>query len=60
MAKASTKAKNKYNSANYDRIAVQVKKGMREQLKQAATDRGYDSLNAYIKHLLEKDTDLNL
>ncbi|MDL2324073.1 antitoxin [Ruminococcaceae bacterium OttesenSCG-928-A16] len=58
--KASTRAKNKYNSANYDRIATQVKKGMRDELRVAAENKGYPSLNRYIVDLLEKDTGLKL
>ena len=32
MSKAQTKASNKYNAKAYDRIALQVKKGQKEQI----------------------------
>ena len=59
-AKAQTRASNKYNAANYDRLAVQVPKGKREELKQMAKEKGYAGLNTYICHLLEKDTGIDL
>ena len=59
MAKASTTAKNKYNAKAYDRIALQVKKDMREELRKVAESKGL-SLNSYIKDLLQKDSGLDL
>lgn len=50
--KASTRAKNKYNAANYDRIALQVKKGRREELKAHAEKQG-ESLNAFINRAID-------
>lgn len=49
---ASTKAKNKYNAANYDRIALQVKKGRRDELKAHAEKQG-ESLNAFINRAID-------
>lgn len=56
---ASTKAKRKYNNANYDRIEVSVKKGNKELLKKHAEILGV-SLSEYIKHLIEKDLNIDL
>ncbi len=51
MAKASTTAKNKYNSKAYDRIALQVKKGQKDVLKAHADKQG-ESLNAFINRAI--------
>ena len=48
MGKASTRAKNKYNTKAYDRIAVNVKKGMKDEWKSEAEKQGL-SLNAFIE-----------
>lgn len=45
--KASTRAKNKYNAANYEQIPVRVKKGGAGQIEAAAAKAGM-SRNAYI------------
>ena len=50
---ASTRAKNKYNATNYDRIALQVKKGKREELKAHAEKQG-ESLNAFINRAINE------
>lgn len=54
MAKAQTKASNKYNAKAYDRIALQVKKGQREEIRQFAESKGL-SLNGYINKLISED-----
>ncbi|MBR1562973.1 MAG: hypothetical protein IJ645_07185 [Ruminococcus sp.] len=54
MAKAQTKASNKYNAKAYDRIAVQVKKGQRDIIRAHAEAQGL-SLNGYINKLIEQD-----
>lgn len=54
MPKASTTAKNKYNAKAYDRIALQVKKGQRDVIRQHAEAQGL-SLNGYINKLIEQD-----
>ena len=53
MTKPATKAKNKYNAKTYDRIALQVKKGEREQLRQHAEQRG-ESLNGFINRAIRE------
>lgn len=60
---AATKAKNKWNAKNYDRLYVHVKKGKKEKYKLAAEKAGFNSLNSFIVQtmdnlvieLLEKD-----
>lgn len=54
MGKTSTKSKNKYNSKAYDRIALSVKKGQKEVIKQHAASKGL-SLNGYINQLIDDD-----
>lgn len=54
MPKAQTIAKNKYNAKTYDRIALQVYKGQREQIKAFAESQGM-SINGYINKLIADD-----
>jgi predicted HicB family RNase H-like nuclease len=51
MAKAQTVASNKYNAKAYDRIALQVKKGEREKLREHAKEHG-ESLNGFINRAI--------
>ena len=51
MGTSSTKAKNKWNAANYDRIVVSVPKGSKDIIKSKAAASG-KSLNKYILDLL--------
>lgn len=55
MGKSSTKAKNKYNDANYDRIYISVPKGDKEKYRAMASSRGL-SLTQLIINLLEDAT----
>ena len=57
MAKAQTRASNKYQSKAYDRIALLVKKGDRELIKAYAESQG-KSLNGYINDLIKADMEL--
>ena len=59
-SKPSTIAKNKYNAKAYDRIAVQVAKGRRDELHAFARANGYKGLNTYIKALIEQDSGLSM
>ena len=54
MGKTSTATKNKWNSKNYDRIALNVYKGQREQITAYAASKGL-SLNGYINKLITDD-----
>lgn len=55
-----TEYKNKFAAAKYDRVALLVKKGKRDELHAIAKAKGFDGLNAYIKDLLQKDTGIDL
>ncbi len=50
---ASTKAKNKYNAKTYDRIALQVKKGKRDIIREYAASKG-ESLNGFINRAIDE------
>lgn len=50
---SQTRAKNKYNAKNYDRIALQVKKGRRDLLKAHADSQG-ESLNGFINRAIDE------
>lgn len=51
---AATRAKNKYNSANYDRLYPFVKKGKKERYIEAARVGGYNSLNDFLEQALDR------
>ncbi len=48
MGKKSTATKNRWNAKSYDRINLCVKKGIRDQVKAAAENKGV-SVAEYIK-----------
>lgn len=51
--KASTRAKDKYNAANYDQVKIWVKKGDRERIDAVA--KQFDmSRNAFIMEAIEE------
>lgn len=50
---AATKAKNKYNAANYERLSPFVKKGKKQRYKDAAAAKGY-SLNEFMEKAMDK------
>ena len=50
---AATKAKNKYNAANYDRLSPYVKRGKKDRYKEAAKAAGY-SLNEFMEKAMDK------
>ena len=54
MGKSETRAKNKYNRANYDRIGLMLPKGYKDKIKQRAELR-QQSVNNYIHNLIKKD-----
>ena len=51
---AATRAKAKYNAKAYDSIKVNVPKGQREVIDQAAKDLGYSSRNEFILDAIKK------
>ena len=54
QSKAHIRASNKYNVKTYDRLAIYVKKGQREELKKYASEHGM-SLNGFINYCIEKE-----
>lgn len=52
MAKAQTRASNKYAAKAYDRIALQVKKGEKDKIRAHAEQQG-ESLNGFINRAIE-------
>lgn len=56
MGKAATRAKNKYNAENYERISLSVPKGQKEAIKIHAEANG-ESVNGYINRLIDEDMD---
>ena len=51
--KASTKAKNKYNAANYDSLRIVVPKGKKDVLKAYAKSKG-ESLNSFVNRAIDE------
>lgn len=51
MGNSSTKAKNKYNAKNYDRVGIMLPKGLGDIWKAEAKKRGL-SLNALIQQAM--------
>ncbi len=52
--KSATRAKNRYNDANYDRLYPYVKKGKKAEYEKAAKNAGYPSLNEFIVDAIEE------
>lgn len=50
---------NNYQRENYDRIALNVKKGEKEKIKKYAEIKGYDTITEYIKAILYEDMKKN-
>lgn len=48
-----TEYKNQWASENYQRISLTVKKGVKDVLQQAASEKG-ESLNGYIKQAIKE------
>lgn len=53
MGKAATRAKNKYNAENYERIALNVPKGQKDAIKAHADNRG-ESLNGFLNRAISE------
>lgn len=54
MSTAQSKASAKYHAKVYERVAFDVKKGRRDQIRQFAASKGM-SLNGYLNKLVESD-----
>lgn len=53
QGKPSTRAKNKYNAANYERIALVVPKGKKAKIKAYADSKG-ESINGFVNKAIDK------
>ena len=51
--KASTRAKNKYNAANYDSLRIVVPKGKKDQIKAYAESKN-ESLNGFVNSAIDE------
>ncbi|MDF2537401.1 MAG: hypothetical protein K0S76_422 [Herbinix sp.] len=51
---AATKAKNKYNLNNYDRLYPYVEKGKKQYYELEAKRQGYESFNQFIIDAIEE------
>ena len=51
--KASTRAKNKYNAANYDNLRILVQKGQKEKINAHAAERG-ESINGFVNRAIDE------
>ena len=58
MGKAATRAKNKYNAENYERIALSVPKGQKEAIKAHAESNG-ESVNGFINRAIMEVTEMD-
>lgn len=54
QSKAHMKASNKYSAKAYDRLAISVYKGQRDQITEYAKSKGL-SINGYINALIAAD-----
>ena len=59
MGKPATRAKNKYNAENYERVALNVPKGEKELIKAHADTMG-ESLNAFINRAIQETMERDL
>ena len=58
MGKPATRAKNKYNAENYERIALNVKMGQKEVIKIHAEKNG-ESVNAFIARAIKTQMEID-
>lgn len=56
QGKPSTKAKNKYNAANYDSLRIVVPKGKKAKIKAYADSKG-ESINSFVNKAIDKAMD---
>ena len=50
---SATRAKNKYNAANYDSLRIVVPKGKKETIRQYATSKG-KSINSFVNEAIDE------
>lgn len=51
--KSSTRAKNKYNAANYDNLRIVVPKGKKDKIKAFADSKG-ESINGFVNRVIDE------
>lgn len=54
MGKPATRAKNKYNARNYDRLNINVPQGDRELIRAIADKKGM-SINTFVTRLIYRE-----
>lgn len=54
----STKYKNAFAKDTYDRLSINVPKGMKKVIEEHYKAKGYKSLNAYVNDLINTDMKL--
>lgn len=59
MGRTSSKAKNRWNAANYDQVALYIPKGTRDQLHTWCAENG-KTLGGLVKELLQERTGIRL
>lgn len=57
QGKAATRAKNKYNAANYDNLRIVIPKGQKQAVEAHAKTKG-ESVNGLVNGLLRADMGL--
>ncbi len=55
VSESQKKARNKYDKEHFEYATLKLKKGYKDKIKAHAKSTGYDSLNAYINDLIERD-----
>lgn len=58
MGKAATRAKNKYNAENYERVNLTMPKGSKDALRAHADSHG-ESVNAFINRAIMEVTEMD-
>jgi predicted HTH transcriptional regulator len=53
--KKQLKRQNNYMMEKYDRIALLLPKGSRQELEKRMTEKGFKTVTEYLKDLIEKD-----
>lgn len=51
--KSSTRAKNKYNTENYDNLRIVVPKGKKDKIKAYAESKG-ESINGFVNRAIDE------
>lgn len=53
--KSQIKAVTKYRKKNFDRVVLDLHKGIKDAWQSEAESRGFDSLSAFIRYCVEKE-----